>query len=205
MKNVFVSSHPLVADLLTILRDKQTGIREFRSTAEQISSLLITDASGDLSLSTKAIETPLTKMHAPVLSENIVLFTILRAGLAMLHPAMKLFPSAEVGFAGLRRNEQTAIAEEYYWKMPTITKNSLVFLLDPMLATGGSALCVLRKIKQAKEIRLVTIISAPEGITAIHSAFPNVRIYTGAVDQKLNARKYIVPGLGDFGDLYFGT
>src|SRR3989344_3693236 len=126
MKNVFVNSHPLVADYLTTLRNKHTTTKEFRSTAEQISTLLLIQATSDLTLSKKEIETPLTKMHAPVLSENIVLFTILRAGLAMLGPAIKMFTDSSVGFAGLARDETTAIAKEYYWKIPNITKESLV-------------------------------------------------------------------------------
>lgn len=206
MKNIFVNSHPLVADYLTTLRDKHTTTKEFRSAAEQISTLLLTDACKNISLSDKEIETPLTRMSAPVLAENIVLFTILRAGLAMLYPAMRMFPDASVGFAGLARDETTAIAKEYYWKMPEITKGSFVFLLDPMLATGGSLLYVLRKIaKIPKQIILVTVITAPEGIAAIHNEFPDVMIYTGVVDEKLNDKKFIVPGLGDFGDRYFGT
>lgn len=206
MKNVFVNSHPLVANYLTTLRDKHTTTKEFRSSAEQISTLLLTDACKNISLANKEVETPILKMVSPVISENIVLFTILRAGLAMLYPAMRMFPDASVGFAGLARDERTAIAKEYYWKMPEITKGSLVFLLDPMLATGGSLLYVLRKIaKIPKQIILVTVITAPEGIAAIHNEFPDVKIFTAAVDEKLNSQKFIIPGLGDFGDRYFGT
>jgi uracil phosphoribosyltransferase len=147
----------------------------------------------------------MTALAAPIVEHNLVVITILRAGLAMTSSAISLFPEASVGFAGLRRDEKTAIAEEYYWQIPKISASDIVLLLDPMLATGGSLLHVLRKLETTKNVRLITIISAPEGVAAIHNEFPNLPIYTAAVDEKLNDKKYIVPGLGDFGDRYFGT
>lgn len=205
MQNVTIVDKPLVQDALTHLRDKTTSTREFRFYAETIASLLIAETSSDLSTTEKNIDTPLTKTRGMNIHANIILVTILRAGLAMLGPALRLFPDATIGLAGLRRDEKTAVAKEYYWQMPEITKDSIVFLFDPMLATGGSIMHVLKKLKGTKEIRVVTIISAPEGIAAVNKAFSNVRIVTGAIDEKLNDKKFIVPGLGDFGDRYFGT
>ncbi|MBI2442657.1 MAG: uracil phosphoribosyltransferase [Candidatus Levybacteria bacterium] len=206
MENVFVSSHPLVLTALSFLRDKTTPRSAFRHYARIIAMLLITEASYDLLLKEKKLTTPLQPTFGMVAEEHVVLMTIFRAGLSMLEPALDLFPHAPVGFAGLVRDEKTAVASEYYWKVPRLTKESVVFLLDPMLATGGSLLHVLKKIQTpVKQIRLVTIISAPEGITSIHDQFPGVLIFTGAVDEKLNNQKFIVPGLGDFGDRYFGT
>ncbi len=205
MTNVFVSTHPLVSDSLTHLRDKSTTTKEFRRAAETISTLLISEASTDLALSQKQITTPLQNTLGTVCKEDIVIATIFRAGLTMLPASLQIFPNTPVGFVGLERDEKTAKAIEYYWKMPKISKETTIFLLDPMLATGGSLLHVLRKLPAAKQIRLVTIISAPEGIAAIHKEFPAVKIYTGAIDEKLNSKKFIVPGLGDFGDRYFGT
>lgn len=205
MQNVTIINHPFAQDALTHLRDKSTSTQDFRIYAEKISSILIFEASRDLATRKKSIETPLEKMDGEVIAAQVVIATIFRAGLAMLGPAVTLFPSTPVGFIGLERDEKTAVAKEYYWKMPEITNDSIVLLLDPMLATGGSLIHVLEKIKEAKEIRIVTIISAPEGIRAVNNAFPNVRIVTGAIDKKLNDKKFIVPGLGDFGDRYFGT
>lgn len=205
MQKVTILKHPLAQQALSHLRDTTTSTADFRSNAEIISSLLLTEAASSLLLTQKSIMTPLTTTAGNYLEENIVIVTILRAGLAMLGPTLKIFPHAPVGLVGLARDEKTALADEYYVKLPNITDESVVFLLDPMLATGGSLLHVLKKITKAKEIRLVTIISAPEGITAINTAFPNVHIITGAVDEKLNDKKFIVPGLGDFGDRYFGT
>lgn len=146
-------------------------------------------------------------IESSLLATNILIITILRAGLAMLEPAMQFFPNAPIGIAGIKRDEQTAVANEYYWNVPNIDQHTTILLLDPMLATGGSMLSVLEKIakENPKEIRIVSVVSAPEGIKAIHTAFPNIHIFTAAVDSHLNDKKYIVPGLGDFGDRYFGT
>ncbi len=205
MQNLTILDHPLAQNALTHLRETTTTTSEFRKNSEIISKLLIEEAASLLPVFKKTITTPLTDTDGYLLKEEIVLMTILRAGLAMLTPAMQLFPSAAVGFAGLARDEQTALAREYYWKLPRITKQDTVLLLDPMLATGGSLLHVLKKIHDAKQIILITIISAPEGITTLTTAFPNIRIVTAAVDEKLNDKKFLIPGLGDFGDRYFGT
>ena len=205
MQHVTILDHPLAQDALTHLRDTTTTTPDFRKYSEQISKLLIEEAAALLPVSKKPVTTPLTDTDGLVLREEIVLMTILRAGLSMLTPAMHLFPKAPVGFAGLARDEQTALAKEYYWKLPKITKQDTVLLLDPMLATGGSLLHVLKKIHTAKQIILITIVCAPEGIKTLTAAFPDIRIITAAVDEKLNDKKYIVPGLGDFGDRYFAT
>jgi len=205
MQKVTVLKNPLAQQALSHLRDRTTSTTDFRSNAEILSSQLLMEAASNLPLTQKNIKTPLTTTTGNYLEENIVIVTILRAGLAMLGPALKIFPYAPVGLVGLARDEKTALAAEYYIKLPNINDKSIIFLLDPMLATGGSLLHVLEKIIGAKEIRLVTIISAPEGIEAINKSFPIVKIFTAAVDEKLNDKKFIVPGLGDFGDRYFGT
>lgn len=205
MQNVTILKSPLVQDSLTRLRDKSTSTQQFRLHAEKIASMLIATACDDLKTTEKNIETPITSMQGTYLTADIILVTILRAGLAMLGPAIKCFPDAPIGLAGLTRDEKTAIAKEYYWQMPEITKNSIIFLFDPMLATGGSLSHVLERMREAREVRVITIISAPEGIAAVNKAFPNSKIVTAAVDEKLNDQKFIVPGLGDFGDRYFGT
>lgn len=207
MKNVSITQHSLAQDALTHLRDKTTPLASYRLYAKRITELLLADATRNLSVKEKTVRTPLGPTKGQVDNEKLVLVTIFRAGLSMLPTALKLFPDSPVGFAGLRRDEKTAIAQEYYWNMPKMTQETSVLLLDPMLATAGSALHVLRKLQQgeSKQIRLVCIIAAPEGIQAIEQEFPNVQIYTAAVDEKLNAQKFIVPGLGDFGDRYFGT
>lgn len=205
MKNVFVSSHPLVLDALTHLRDTSTSLAYYRFYATRITELLLQEAVANLTVKAKPITTPLTKTEGVVIDENIVIVTIFRAGLSMLQSAIILFPNSPVGFAGLARDEKTAIANEYYWKMPTISSATTLLLLDPMLATGGSLLHVLRKIEKPKTINIVSVLSAPEGITAVHKEFPEAHIFTAAIDERLNDQKFIVPGLGDFGDRYFGT
>jgi uracil phosphoribosyltransferase len=141
------------------------------------------------------------------LADEVIVIPILRAGLAMLFGALQLLPKSKVGFVGLQRDEKTAIASEYYWKLPEIKENSVVIITDPMLATGGSLIHLLKKIAplKPKEIRIVCVIAAPEGLAAIRQEFPEIKIFTAAIDEKLNEKKYIVPGLGDYGDRYFGT
>jgi uracil phosphoribosyltransferase len=207
MNNLTLVNHPLVQDALTKLRSKKSTQEIYRSYTDLLTTSLIYEATRTISIAQKTIHTPLAEMKASIISEHIALFTILRAGLAMLNTALKIFPASPVGLAGLERDEKTAIAHEYYWKMPKVKKDTLIILLDPMLATGGSALYALRKLTAHpyKKILLICIIAAPEGIKAVHEEFPQVQITTASIDRKLNAQKFIMPGLGDFGDRYFGT
>lgn len=207
MKNVHVIDHPFIADSLTHLRDKRTDVDKFRRHSDRLCRLLFAEAIRGLEFKDTEIETPLEKMHAPKLADEIVVVPVLRSGIAMLFGAMDLLPKSKIGFVGLARDEETAIASEYYWKMPKLSAHSVVIVTDPMLATGGSLLHLLRRVatENCKEMRVVCVIAAPEGIGAIQHEFPQVEIFTAAVDDHLNEKKYIVPGLGDYGDRYFGT
>jgi uracil phosphoribosyltransferase len=207
MKNITLVSHPLIDHSLTILRDKTTGTEEFRRHANIVSKILLVEATRHLTLKKKQIETPLARMTGKKLVDDIVVVPVLRAGLAMLFALQDFLPSVSVGFIGLERDEKTAQAREYYQKLPRIFATHHIFVLDPMLATGGSFDDTIQALKKkgAKRISLVCIVSAPEGIARIQKNHPDVEIFTGATDEKLNERKYIVPGLGDFGDRYFGT
>jgi uracil phosphoribosyltransferase len=207
MKSVIIVKHPLIDHSLTILRDKNTGHEVFRRHAGVVSKLVITEAAKQISLNPIKIETPLTDTNGYEMANDIILVPVLRAGLAMLSSVQDLFPAARVGFVGLERDEKTAVAREYYNKIPNIDPMHEIFILDPMLATGGSfddAVVILQK-RGAKKLTLVCIVAAPEGLRLIQAKHPKVGIYTAAIDDHLNDRKYIVPGLGDFGDRYFGT
>jgi len=207
MKNVHVSDHPLVIDSLTHLRDKHSPVDKFRRHSDRICQVLFSEAIRDLSFREEEIETPLERMTGKKLSDEVVIVPVLRSGVCMLFGALQLLPKSKVGFVGLQRDEETAVASEYYWKLPPLTTESVVIITDPMLATGGSILHLLKVVskEKIKELRVVCVIAAPEGIEAIHKEFPDVHIYTGSVDSHLNSKKYIVPGLGDYGDRYFGT
>lgn len=207
MSTVHTSSHPLIIDSLTHLRDKNTPVDKFRRHSDRICHLLFAEAISDLSLKDETIETPLSEMKTKKLADEVVIVPVLRSGVCMLFGALQLLPKSKVGFVGLQRDEETAKASEYYWKLPPLTEQSVVVITDPMLATGGSILHLLRLVanEKVKELRVVCVIAAPEGIAAIHKEFPHVKIFAGAVDEKLNDKKYIVPGLGDYGDRYFGT
>jgi len=201
-----VINHPLAAHALTHLRDKTTAPVTFRTLCYQIGLLLALEATRDLPTTPKSIVTPLEAIDSPVLGQGIVVVPILRAGLGMLQPYTDLFPSVSVGYVGLERDHKTAVAQSYYCKIPPL-EGRRVICVDPMLATGGSAaqaLTVLRE-KGAQDLRLVTIVSAPEGIAAIEAQHPDVLIITAAIDRQLNEQSYIVPGLGDFGDRLYGT
>lgn len=204
MKNVTVVENPFTKYALSYLRDKNTPTEKFRFYSDRLSQVLIAHCLDGLLLSKEEIETPLTKTLVEKISQKIIIIPIFRAGIVMLSSALSFFPHAQVGFVGLERNEKTAIAKEYYWKIPEVT-GSIVVITDPMLATGGSILHVLKKLETPKEVRIVCVIAVPEGIAAVHNEFPDVTIITGAIDQKLNNQKYIIPGLGDYGDRYFGT
>ncbi len=200
-------SHPLLSHSLTILRNKETGTEEFRRHAGIVSKILVLEATKTLATTGSKIVTPLAAFAGAKLKEEVIVVPVLRAGLAMLTSVQDVLPSAAVGFMGLERNEQTAIAREYYRKLPKIFSSHLVMVIDPMLATGGSFddTITALKAKGAKRLLAVCIVAAPEGIRRLTKAHPDVRIVTGAVDEKLNSKAYIVPGLGDFGDRYFGT
>jgi uracil phosphoribosyltransferase len=207
-ENLKVVRSSVVQNSLTRLRDKDTDLAGFRDHGRRVSFLLLAAALEDLEMSNEEIETPLEKMESPVIADKIVLLYIFRAGLAMLEGGMQLLPDATATYVGLRRNEQTAVAEEYYWNVPPEQiDGSVVVICDPMLATGGSLLEALNKLAKMnpKEVRFVCWISAPEGIEAVHQKYPDVKIFTAAVDRELDINKYIRPGLGDAGDRENGT
>lgn len=207
IKLVTLVGHPLVEHSLAFLRDKNTALKDFREHARRITRFLAFKLTEDLKLGKKEIETPIEITEAFVLSQNIVLIPVLRAGLSMVDEMIEILPDATIGYDGLKRDEQTAVAQRYYEKLPPIDEKTAVIILDPMLATGGSACETINLVKKrgAKEIRLACIVAAPEGILLLNQKHPDVRIFTCAVDRELNDAKYILPGLGDFGDRYHGT
>ena len=202
-----VLDHPLAAHVITHLRDKTTKPATFRTLCYQISLLLAIEATRHLATESKAIETPLETMTGRVLShEPLVVVPILRAGLGMVQPFLDIFPDVSVGYIGLERDHTTAIARSYYCKLPQVTGRR-VLLVDPMLATGGSAVKAIDVVRDAggADITLVSIVSSPEGVAAVERQYPKLPIFTAALDRGLNAKKYIIPGLGDFGDRLYGT
>lgn len=207
MSNVYASKHPLVAHKLSRLRDKNTEPKKFRELVREIAGLLAYEATADLQTKLIEIETPLEKMAAQELLEKIGLVPILRAGLGMVEGIWELMPSAEVWHIGLYRDEHTLQPVEYYNKLPIDPRVSVCLILDPMLATGGSATATADILKRwgVKKIKYVGLIAAPEGIQAMQTAHPDIDIFTACIDDHLNERGYIVPGLGDAGDRQFGT
>lgn len=207
MSNVYASKHPLVAHKLSRLRDKNTEPKKFRELVREIAGLLAYEATADLQTRPVEIETPLTKMTAQELKEKIGLVPILRAGLGMVEGIWELMPSAEVWHIGLYRDEHTLQPVEYYNKLPVDPRVSVCLILDPMLATGGSATATADILKRwgVKKIKYVGLIAAPEGIKAMQTAHPDIDIFIASIDEHLNERAYIVPGLGDAGDRQFGT
>jgi uracil phosphoribosyltransferase len=202
-----VLDHPLAAHIITHLRDQTTKPATFRTLAYQISLLLAIESTADLPTEDKAIETPLEKMTGRVLAHQpIVIVPILRAGLGMVQPFTDIFPDVSVGYVGLERDHATAIARSYYCKLPELA-GKRVFVIDPMLATGGSAANALSVVKRhgAANPTLVCIVSSPEGVAEVEKHHPGTTIHTAALDRALNAKKYILPGLGDFGDRLYGT
>ena len=205
---VHIMDHPLVAHKLTIMRDKNTGTKEFRELVGEIGMLMCYEATRDLPLKEVEIETPVAVAKTKVISGRKLAFVpILRAGLGMVDGVMRLVPAAKIGHIGMYRDPETHQPVEYYCKLPSDISERDVIVLDPMLATGGSAIDAITQIKGkgAKSVRFMCIIAAPEGVEALQKAHPDVQIYIGAVDEKLNDHKYIVPGLGDAGDRIFGT
>ena len=206
--SVTVINHPLIQHKLSLLRDKTTNVRDFRDLCTEISMLMAFEAMRNLSLETVTVETPVAPAQVYKLSgKKLALVCILRAGLVMVDGILNLVPSARVGHIGLYRDPETLQPVEYYQKLPSDIAERDVFLLDPMLATGGSAAASVEVLKKlgAKNIRLLCIIAAPEGIAAVHQDHPEVEIILAAKDEKLNDHGYIVPGLGDAGDRIYGT
>jgi uracil phosphoribosyltransferase len=201
-----VSSHPLVADSLRGLRDRSTTPAEFRVLARKIITLLLYEATADLPVLHGTVETPLKEAPAITVADEVVAIPVLRAGLGLLGPVLELLPRVSVGYIGLERDEETAVARIYYEKLPQMV-GKVPLLLDPMLATGGSAARAVDLIKEAggRGTRMICVVAAPEGVKALEERHPEVRIFTAALDEGLNDRAYIVPGLGDFGDRLFGT
>lgn len=205
-----VLDHPLAAHIITHLRDETTKPATFRTLAYHISLLLAIEATADLETETKRVQTPLEPVLGRVLAhETLVVVPILRAGLGMVQPFTDLFPFVSVGYIGIERDHATARPRSYYCKLPSLTASSgrHVFLVDPMLATGGSAVAALTVVKEqgAVDPTLISIVSAPEGVAEVERHHPGTVIHTAALDRELNDRKYILPGLGDFGDRLYGT
>ncbi|MBQ3523045.1 MAG: uracil phosphoribosyltransferase [Clostridia bacterium] len=208
MANVTITNHPLIQHKLALLRDKNTGSKDFRTLVSEIATLMCYEATRDLPLEEVEIETPIQKTKANIISGKTLAFVpILRAGTGMLDGVLSLVPSAKVGHIGMYRDETTALPVPYYCKLPSDIEEREVIVLDPMLATGGSAIDAINQIKtyNPKSIKFMGIIAAPEGLEALKEAHPDVDIYCAALDEKLNEHKYIVPGLGDAGDRIFGT
>lgn len=207
MENVYVSKHPLIQHKLTLLRDRRTEPKKFRELVREIAILLAYEATQDLAVSPMPVETPMGKAQGYELQEHIGLVPILRAGLGMVEGIWEMMPSAEVWHIGLYRDERTLRPVEYYNKLPVAPTVQVTLILDPMLATGGSAVATVDILKRwgAQRIKFVGLIAAPEGIARLATAHPDVPIHVAAVDDRLNEIGYIVPGLGDAGDRQFGT
>ncbi|MBS4877501.1 MAG: uracil phosphoribosyltransferase [Acutalibacteraceae bacterium] len=205
---IFVMDHPLIQHKLTFLRDKNTGTKEFRALVSEIATLMCYEATRDLPLENVEIETPMCRATTKVIAGRKLAFVpILRAGLGMVDGMLQLVPSAKVGHIGLYRDHETHLPVEYYNKLPPDIEERDVIVLDPMLATGGSAIDAIEIVKRSrpKSIKFLCIIAAPEGLKALSEAHPDVHIYCASVDERLNEDCYILPGLGDAGDRIFGT
>ena len=208
MSKVVVMDHPLIAHKIGIIRRKETGTRAFRDMVSEIGALITYEATKDLKLQDVEIETPICKTTVKELAgKKLAVIPILRAGLGMVEGVLTMIPSAKVGHIGLYRNEETLEPVEYYCKIPKDCSERDVFVVDPMLATGGSAIAAIQMLKNrgVKNIRFLCVIAAPEGVKKLQEAHPDVDIYIGALDEHLNENGYIVPGLGDAGDRIFGT
>jgi uracil phosphoribosyltransferase len=204
---VHIVEHPLVHDALAILRDSTTTPELFRRMAVRISLLLAAEATRDLPSSSVTVSTPLGPAAGQRVQGEVVVVPVLRAGLGMLDAILELIPTARVGHIGLQRDEMTAVASRYYSKLPAALETSFVLMIDPMLATGGSAVAALDMLREAgaHDVRMICIVSAPEGVALVERHHRDVHIYTPVIDQGLNDHKFIVPGLGDFGDRLYGT
>lgn len=208
MSKVYVFDHPLIQHKLTYIRDKNTGTKEFRELVDEVATLMAFEITRDLPLQEIEIETPVTKAKTKVLSgKKIALVPILRAGIGMVDGILKLIPAAKVGHIGLYRDPETLKPVEYYVKLPADVQDRDFIVVDPMLATGGSAVEAINALKKrgGKNIKFMCLIAAPEGVEILQEAHPDVDIYIASLDERLNEHGYIVPGLGDAGDRLFGT
>lgn len=207
MKNVRLIKHPLIEHKLAILRDKRTDPFQFRLLVDEISYLMLFEATRDLPLRDVSIQTPVSEAKVKKLSQKVMICPILRAALGMLDGIFKLIPDASVGFLGFQRNEATLQAEFYYAKLPQDYQNRVAIIIDPMFATGGTAVDAVKFLKEKgiKDIRFLSIVSAPEGLEKFSKIYPEVPVFTAAIDKSLNEKGYIVPGLGDAGDRVFNT
>ena len=208
MSNVHIMDHPLVAHKLTILRDKNTSVKDFRELVSEIGMLITYEATRDLPLTTKTVETPICTAQEPTLAgKKVAVVPILRAGLGLVDGVLRMIPSARVGHIGMYRDEETLEPHVYFCKMPKDIAEREVMIVDPMLATGGSADAAITEMKRlgCTNIKLLVLVAVPEGLSRIEKNHPDVEVYAGAVDEKLNEHGYIVPGLGDAGDRTFGT
>ena len=207
-ENLTIIEHPLVRHKLTLMRKKETPSSSFRQLLWEISMLLAYEITRDLPLQEVSVETPVCRTKAPLLSgKKLALVSIMRAGNGLLDGILELIPAARVGFVGLYRDEETLEPVEYYCKVPDQLENRLVIGVDPMLATGNSSVAAITRLKEAgaKDIRLLSLLAAPEGVACMKEAHPDVHVFTASLDEKLNDQGYIVPGLGDAGDRMFGT
>ncbi|MBQ9485833.1 MAG: uracil phosphoribosyltransferase [Clostridia bacterium] len=207
-KNVHILDHPLIRHKLAIIRDKNTNTKQFREIIGELATLMAYESFKDVPTQEIEVETPLEKTTQTVVKENsIAIVPILRAGLGMVDGVLSLFPAAKVGHIGLYRNEETLEPQEYYCKLPTGIENKVVMVVDPMLATGGSACDAIKMLKKrgCKKIKLMSIIAAPVGVEKVAETYPDVEIYVSTLDRCLNENGYILPGLGDAGDRIFGT
>lgn len=201
-----VTDHALASSLVAKIRDVETQPTEFRRLTRALTQILVVEAARDLPVSRTVVRTPLEETNGATLAAKLAAVPVLRAGLGMLEPTLELLPNATVGYVGLQRDEETAIPSSYYCKLPDLN-GAIVFMLDPMLATGGSAIWAARQLYErgASEVRLLCVVAAPEGVAALNETFPALRIFAAALDRELDDRKYILPGLGDFGDRLYGT
>ncbi len=204
---VHVVQHPIAQDALIGLRDRTTKTSHFRRLARRVSQIVVVEATRELSMESTTVQTPLESATGNTIATDVVVVPVLRAGLSMVEAVLELLPHARVGHVGLQRDEHTAEASRYYAKLPPNLANSTVLIVDPMLATGGSAVTVINLVQAAgaRDIRLLCIVAAPEGLKAVEAVHPTVQVFTPVVDRELNARKFILPGLGDFGDRLYGT
>ncbi|CAM4277814.1 uracil phosphoribosyltransferase [Paenibacillus tarimensis] len=208
MGKLVICDHPLIQHKLTFIRDKATNTKDFRDLVSEVATLMAYEITRDVPLETIQIETPVCEMESYILSGRMIgLVPILRAGLGMVDGILQLIPSAKVGHIGLYRNEETLQPIEYYINLPTDAQERLLIVIDPMLATGGSANAAIEALKKrdCTHLKLMCLIAAPEGVKAVQDAHPDVDIYVASVDERLNENGYIVPGLGDAGDRLFGT
>lgn len=208
MSTVHVITHPLVQHKLTMIRDKDTGPKDFRDLVEEVSVLMAYEVTRDMPLEEVEVETPICKMKGHVIAgKKVGVVPILRAGLGMVNGVLRLIPTAKVGHIGLYRDPDTLLPVEYYCKLPVDVEDRQIIILDPMLATGGSAAAAIAYLKRrgVNSIKLMCLLAAPEGIELVQREHPDVEIYTAAIDEKLNSHGYIIPGLGDAGDRLFGT